>query len=414
MMIESNTLKALEARWKSLNPILDERRRRLWAGAEANALGYGGASAVARATGLALNTVRAGMVEAELAAKRKGRAQEPAHEQQRQRRTGAGRKAITDAWPGFDEKLARLVDSSTRGDPMSPLRWSSKSTAKLARAMSRGNRTVSRHTVAAHLQAMDYSLQSNRKRFEGMSHPDRDRQFRYIARQVAAFQERGQPVVSVDTKKKELLGKFKNGGREWTKKGHPTEVEAYDFRGPGGKAVPFGIYDVSDNKGWVNVGIDHDTASFAVSSIRQWWLRMGKRRYATATELLMTADCGGSNGNRVRLWKRELQSFASETGLAITVCHFPPGTSKWNKIEHRMFCHISANWRARPLTGLGVIISLIGSTTTQAGLKIRAAADLRTYPLKVKVSDEEMCAILMTRHKFHGEWNYTIQPRPGS
>jgi len=258
---------------------------------------------------------------------------------------------------------------------------------------------------------MDYSLQSNRKRFEGMSHPDRDRQFRYIARQVAAFQEGGQPVVSVDTKKKELLGRHKNAGREGTKKRRPTEVEAYDFKGPEGKAVPFGIYDVSDNKGWVSVGIDHDTASFAVASIRQWWLRMGKRRYSAATELLITADCGGSNGNRVRLWKRELQGLASETALAITVCHFPPGTSKWNKIEHRMFCHISENWRARPLTGLGVVVRLIGSTTTQTGLKIRAAADLGSYPLRVSVTDEEMRNILITRHDFHGEWNYTIQPR---
>jgi len=413
-MLKPGILEALRARWKSLAPILDERRRRLWAGAEANALGYGGASAVARATGFALNTIRSGMLQATQFAKGGRHTQEPGTEQQRQRKRGAGRKAITEAWPGFDEKLARLVGSSTRGDPMSPLRWSSKSTAKLAKAMSRGKRTVSRHTVAAHLQAMDYSLQSNRKRFEGMSHPDRDRQFRYISRQVAAFQERGQPVVSVDTKKKELLGKHKNAGKEWTKKRRPTEVDAYDFKGREGKAVPFGIYDVSDNKGWVSVGIDHDTASFAAASIRQWWLRMGRRRYAAATELLMTADCGGSNGNRVRLWKRELQALASETGLAITVCHFPPGTSKWNKIEHRMFCHISENWRARPLTSLGVVVSLIGSTTTQAGLKIRAAADLRKYPLKVKVSDEEMRSILMTRHDFHGEWNYTIQPRQGT
>jgi hypothetical protein len=410
-MLQSSILEALAARWKALASIFDERSRRLWAGAEANALGYGGASAVAQATGLALNTVRTGMLESAQRAKDGRRTQEPEGEQQRQRKPGAGRKGITEAWPGFDEKLARLVDSSTRGDPMSPLRWSSKSTAKLAKAMSRGKRAVSRHTVAAHLQAMDYSLQSNRKRFEGMSHPDRDRQFRYIARQVAAFQKRGQPVVSVDTKKKELLGNHKNAGREWTKKRRPTEVEAYDFRGPEGKVVPFGIYDVSNNKGWVSVGIDHDTASFAVASIRQWWLRMGKRRYSSASELLMTADCGGSNGNRVRLWKREVQALASESGLAITVCHFPPGTSKWNKIEHRMFCHITANWRARPLTGLGVVVSLIGSTTTRAGLKIRAAADLRSYPLKVKVSDEEMRTILMTRHGFHGEWNYTIRPR---
>ena len=413
-MLMPDTLKALGVRWKSLAPIFDERKRRLWAGAEAKALGYGGVSAVARTTGLAINTVRTGMDEASQVVKEGRRANETGVESQRQRRPGAGRKAITEGWPGFDEKLSRLVDSSTRGDPMSPLRWSSKSTAKLAKAMSRGKRTISRHTIAAHLRAMDYSLQSNRKRFEGMSHPDRDRQFRYIAQQVATFQERGQPVVSVDTKKKELLGRHKNAGKEWNPQGRPTEVDAYDFRGPEGKVVPFGIYDLSDNKGWVSVGIDHDTASFAVASIRQWWLRMRKRRYPAATELLMTADCGGSNGNRVRLWKRELQALASETGLTITVCHFPPGTSKWNKIEHRMFCHISENWRARPLTSLGVVVSLIGSTTTQAGLKIRAAADLRKYPLKVKVSDEEMRGIRMTRHNFHGEWNYTIQPRSDS
>lgn len=404
-MIDRVMIRALNKKWKALEPLLDERQRRLWAGTEANVLGYGGASVLVRITGLAMNTVRVGMKDAEQQSRSKRRILEGV-----MRRPGAGRKALSETWPELKQRLASLVDDSTRGDPMSPLKWTSKSTEKLAEALSSGRRKISRHTVAKYLRDMDFSLQSNRKTHEGNSHPDRDKQFKYIAKQVIDFQRRRQPVVSVDAKKKELIGNYKKSGREWRKKGEALKVNAYDFKGPEGKALPFGVYDTGANVGWVSIGIDHDTASFAVETMRQWWLRMGIEAYPKAKALLVTADCGGSNGNRVRLWKLELQRFASEMGLAVTVCHFPPGTSKWNKIEHRMFSHITANWRARPLRSLSVVVNLIGHTTTKTGLKIRATVDKGRYPLKVKVSDEEMEKLVLSPHNFHGEWNYTIRP----
>jgi len=308
--------------------------------------------------------------------------------------------------------LEALIEPVTRGDPESPLRWTCKSTTKLAAELRAMGYQVSQRTVCDLLEQLGYSLQSNRKIREGQSHPDRDAQFLHIASTVKEFQQRQQPVISVDTKKKELIGQFKNNGREWRLKGKPLAVNTHDFVDPElGKVIPYGIYDLSTNQGWVNVGIDHDTASFAVSSIRRWWQEMGKEIYPQATELLITADCGGSNGYRVRLWKMELQLLASEMGITIHVCHLPPGTSKWNKIEHRLFCHISQNWRGRPLTSLQVVVNLISNTRTSTGLKVTAKLDDNHYATGIKVPDQQFKAIAIDRHDFHGEWNYRIQPQ---
>jgi len=313
--------------------------------------------------------------------------------------------------PTLLRDLDALVDPVTRGDPTSPLRWTCKSTTRLAKELRARGHAVSRHTVGRLLGKLHFSLQSDRKTHEGADHPDRDAQFRYIASKVQEFQRRGQPAVSVDTKKKELIGPFKNAGREWQPRGEPMNVNAYDFPNLAeGKAIPYGVYDLEQNEGWVSVGMDHDTSAFAVAAIRQWWARMGRTTYPTATELLITADSGGSNSARVRLWKVELQRLADQTGLRITVCHFPPGTSKWNKIEHRMFCHITTNWRGRPLVTYRVVVNLIAHTSTANGLKIHASLDRRHYPTGIKVTKDEYAAVRLTPAKFHGNWNYTIAP----
>ncbi len=396
-------------KYRALEGELDERARRLWAASEAKALGYGGIAALARATDIAASTIRAGIRDLErgnTAAVHTGK------EKRRIRGEGGGRKRLTEKDRRLLKALEDLVEPTTRGDPTSPLRWTLKSTRTLAKELGLLGHTVSYRTVADLLHELGYSLQSNRKTREESSHPDRDRQFEHINSRVKAFQKRGAPVISVDTKKKELVGDFKNNGREWRPAGNPEEVRVHDFRDKKlGKAIPYGVYDVTGNRGWVSVGIDHDTAEFAVESIRQWWRQMGSGAYPSAEELLVTADNGGSNGSRLRLWKVALQKFADETGLRVTVCHLPPGTSKWNKIEHRMFCHITRNWRGRPLESLDVIVNLIGSTTTRKGLRIKAALDEHNYPRGIKVTDEELARVRIDRHEFHGDWNYTITPR---
>ena len=385
---------------------LDERRRRQWAAAEARDVGWGGISLVARATGLSRPTIMAGLKELELSATSRLVAAA------RVRSPGGGRRTLTQSDPGLLEALERLIDPATRGDPMSPLRWTCKSTAKLAEELTRQNHPVSDRTVAMLLKQSGYSLQANRKSREGSSHPDRNAQFEYINRQVRAFQKRQQPVVSVDTKKKELVGEFKNPGEEWQPQGQPQPVNVHDFPDKKlGKAIPYGVYDLAGNEGWVSVGIDHDTAEFACASILRWWNEMGSARFPRATELMITADGGGSNSSRNRLWKKSLQCLANDLGMTLKICHFPPGTSKWNKIEHRLFCFITKNWRGRPLTTYEVIVNLIASTTTKKGLIVRAALDPRQYETGITVSDEELEHLRITRAKFHGEWNYTIKPQ---
>jgi DDE family transposase len=403
----------LRAKFESLRPFLDERRRRLWAATEALALGRGGVTAVATATALRRNTIQAGIRELQAHALGAPGAPAPQGVAPRVRAPGGGRKPLTARDPALLRDLEALVEPVTRGDPMSPLRWTCKSTRQLATELERQGHRVSHQTVAELLHALDYSLQGTRKTQEGAAHPDRDAQFAYINTQVQAFQQRGQPVISVDTKKKELVGDFKNGGREWRPAGQPERVRVHDFVDRDlGKAIPYGVYDLAANRGWVSVGTDHDTPAFAVQTVRRWWEEMGHPVYPQATELLITADGGGSNGSRARLWKTELQRLADDTGLRITVCHFPPGTSKWNKIEHRMFCHITQNWRGRPLVSHEAIVRLIGSTTTRAGLTIRADLDTGTYPTGVKVTDAAFAAVHLEPAGFHGDWNYTIAPHP--
>lgn len=400
----STTEQVIADKYAAIAPFLDERQRRLWLAAEAQSLGRGGVSLVARATGRSRTTVTKAVAELS----------QPAGEALpagRVRRPGAGRKAATETDPGLLEALEALVDPVTRGDPESPLRWTSKSTRTLAAELSARRRAVSGWTVARLLKAAGYRLQAAVKTREGRQHPDRDAQFRYLADTVTAFLASGDPVVSVDTKKKELVGDFANKGREWQPSGQPEQVRVHDFKDPElGKAIPYGVYDVAANAGWVSVGVDHDTAAFAVESLRRWWTHMGQRRYGNATRLLITADCGGSNGYRNRLWKVELARLAADTGLAVTVCHLPPATSKWNKIEHRMFCHISMNWRGRPLTSHEVIVETIVATTTRSGLTVAAALDDGAYPAGVKISDHQIEALPLTKHDFHGDWNYTIAP----
>lgn len=385
---------------------LDERRRRQWAAVEARDLGWGGVSLVARATGLSRPTITLGLKELEEAtASREAAAV-------RVRAPGGGRRLLTESDPGLLEALERLIDPATRGDPMSPLRWTCKSTARLAEELSRQNHPVSDRTVATLLKQNGYSLQANRKTHEGSSHPDRNAQFEYINRRVLAFQKRQQPVISVDTKKKELVGEFKNPGAEWQPQGQPETVKMHDFPDKKlGKAIPYGVYDLAANEGWVSVGIDHDTAEFACASIGRWWREMGTARFPRASELLITADGGGSNSSRNRLWKKSLQQLADVIGLTLTVCHFPPGTSKWNKIEHRLFCFITKNWRGRPLTTYETIVNLIASTTTKSGLIVRAALDAHVYETGIKVTDEELAQLNIKPARFHGNWNYSIKPR---
>jgi hypothetical protein len=377
----------------------------LWAAAEARALGYGGVSVVARAVGLTRPTITAGMKEL-------GKVSEqpvaPAH---RVRRAGAGRPRLTDSDLGLRPALEELVEPATRGDPRSALRWTCKSVRTLAAELRRQGHAVSHQTVSEVLHGLGYSLQANRKTREGAEHPDRNAQFEHIAQRAKQFQQRRQPVISVDTKKKELVGDFKNGGREWHPRGQPPRVRVHDFLDDElGKAIPYGVYDLGANAGWVSVGTDHDTPEFAVESIYCWWRQMGRKTYPAAQELLITADAGGSNGSRTRLWKVALQRMADATGLKISVCHFPPGTSKWNKIEHRMFCHITRNWRGRPLESLEVVVNLIAGTTTSKGLRVRAALDTDPYPIGVKVDDATMAALHLIPDEFHGDWNYAITP----
>jgi hypothetical protein len=406
-MIDEETVSVVKTKYDSLAPIMDERMRRSWAASEAQALGWGGISAVARATGLSQTTIKAGIIELQSATILSGTALDP----QRTRRPGGGRKRLTETDPKLQRQLEKLLAASTRGDPQSPLRWTSKSCRHLAEELSRMGHQVSYQTVATLLEEMDYSLQANRKTKEGANHPDRDAQFEHINQQVLAFQKRRQPVISVDTKKRELIGDFKQRGREWRPQKTPLPVRVHDFKDPKlGHAIPYGVYDLTTNEGWVSVGIDHDTAQFAVETIRRWWLEMGRFVYPQATELLITADAGGSNGSRLRLWKVALQALANELGLRITVCHFPPGTSKWNKIEHRMFCQITENWRGQPLVSRAVVVNLIGQTKTKAGLRIKAKLDLNAYPTGIKVTNEELATVNLKKDKFHGEWNYTVVP----
>jgi hypothetical protein len=410
---------AVQAKFKALSPRLDEATLRLWAAAEARSLGRGGVSMVAKVAGLSRTTVYAGLAEIEAAGKAKGKRSKAAAQplvtaaaHKRVRAPGGGRKRLVDLDASLLADLDALVEPTSRGDPMSPLRWTCKSTTRLAAELARSGHRVSQRTVCDLLAQLNYSLQSVRKTREGGQHPDRDAQFQYIASMVTKFQRQHQPVISVDTKKKELIGDFKNAGREWRPQGKPEQVRVHDFIDDElGKVAPYGVYDLTANVGWVSVGIDHDTAEFAVQSIRHWWLEMGQPMYARAKRLLITADCGGSNGNRVRLWRLQLQRLADELGMEVQVCHFPPGTSKWNKIEHRMFCHITNNWRSRPLLSRQVVVNLIGSVTTDQGLRVKAALDENTYEPGIKVSDADLAAINLKRDEFHGEWNYRVTPR---
>lgn len=382
-------------------PHLDERKRRLLAAAEARVLGYGGVSLVSRVSGLSRTTIHRGLQELDEAALPSGRVRHP----------GGGRRRLREKDPSILVSLEALIAPSTRGDPESPLRWTCKSTRQLAAALRGQGYPVSHSVVAELLHDLGYSLQANAKTMEGKQHPDRDAQFQYINSLTKRYLQRKLPAISVDAKKKELVGPYANGGAEWQPKGCPERVRSHDFVDPRqGKAIPYGVYDIGRNSGWVNVGRDHDTATFAVESIRRWWRCMGRRAYPRASKLLICADAGGSNGYRLRLWKVELQRLANQTGLQITVCHFPPGTSKWNKIEHRLFAHITMNWRGRPLVSHEVSVNLIGATRTKSGLKVKSRLDTSIYPTKVRVSDEELKRVNLQRHDFHGEWNYTILP----
>jgi Rhodopirellula transposase DDE domain len=405
-MQDATAIQRIESKFRALDSLMDERMRRRWAATEAKAYGWGGIHAVSSATGISPTTIRKGLVELQSRA-RHHRDRLP----RRLRAEGGGRKRKTESDPGLLPALEALVDPATRGDPDSPLRWTSKSTRTLARELTKQGHPVGERTVGRLLRALGYSLQGNRKTKEGDSHVDRNAQFEHINNQAKAFMRRGQPVISVDTKKKELVGEFKNGGREWLPQGQPDEVRVHDFLDKNlGKAIPYGVFDIANNQGWVSVGIDHDTAQFATEAIHRWWKRMGRKSYPSATELLITADGGGSNGSRCRLWKLALQGLADRLGITIQVCHFPPGTSKWNKIEHRMFCHITQNWRGRPLISHEVIVQLIANTVTQQGLKIRAELDKRRYPAGIKVTDDELARLNLKPHRFHGDWNYMIQP----
>jgi DNA-binding phage protein len=401
---------AIREKYAGLGPRLDERQTRLWAAVEARSLGRGGVSLVARATGISRKRIGQGLRDLAQPANAVGAAAK--FSATRVRAPGGGRSLLVAKDPELARRLEALVAPATRGDPMSPLCWTSKSTTQLARELTREGHPVSADTIGRLLKAQGYSLQGLRKTREGGHHPDRDAQFQHLNARVAAFQERGQPVISVDTKKKELVGDFQNGGREWQPVGEPEAVRVHDFGDPErGKAIPYGVFDLSANVGWVSVGTDHDTSAFAVNAIRAWWEQMGQAQYPTATELLITADGGGSNGSQRRQWKTELQRLADTTGLAVSVSHFPPGTSKWNKIEHRLFCHITQNWRGRPLISHEVVVNLIGGTKTRSGLTIRAELDRGVYPTGIKISDAELDAVQLDKDAFHGDWNYTIHPR---
>jgi len=403
MSVMEGTRETLAAKFQAIFPHLDERQRRLLMGAEARALGHGGIRVVALAAGVREATVSLGAAELESGADPLGRARKP----------GGGRKRLADLDPGLRPALLALVEPDERGDPMSPLRWTTKSLRALASELTRQGHRAGADTVADLLHEEGFSLQGNAKALEGKQSPDRDAQFRYLREQVRDYQDAGEPVVSVDTKKKELVGNYHNGGREWRPAGDPVRVNDHDFPDLElGKAIPYGIYDLAADTGWVNVGTDHDTAQFAVESIRRWWNGAGRPSYPRARRLLITADSGGSNSTRTRAWKTELAALALETGLEITACHFPPGTSKWNKIEHRLFSHVTMNWRGRPLTSHEIIVQAIAATTTRAGLRVRTELDTATYPAGVKISDAQMAALPLHRHEWHGDWNYTLHPRP--
>ena len=394
---------SIVAKYAVVSPLLDERARRLWAAAESREIGYGGDSIVSTATGMARETIRNGRAEIEGGVEVTGRV----------RRAGAGRPRLNDRQPGLVEALERLVDPATRGDPMSPLRWTCKSRAKLAAALSRDGWSVSSTSVGRMLKRLGYRLQSVRKKNEGAAHPNRNAQFEYINATASEYLSLNQPVISVDTKKKELVGDFKNAGREWQPKGMPESALVHDFPQDAiGKAVPYGVYDMGRNEAWVNVGKSRDTPQFAVASIRRWWSSMGRDAYPNASALFITADAGGSNGYRSRVWKRELQRFADDVNLLIRVSHFPPGTSKCNKIEHRLFCHITQNWRGKPLRTFETIVELIANTNTEAGLRVKAKLDKRKYKKGVVATDAEMKALALRRDDFMGEWNYELHPRP--
>lgn len=393
--------RSLQQKFSAVWPLLEERGRRLMAASEALALGYGGVSRVRRACGLSRKAITKGIREIAAGNSRPGRIRQP----------GGGRKKIVERDPKMLAALERLIEPVTRGDPESPLRWICKSTRNLSAQLTRHKHPISHEKVAQLLHAQNYSLQSNRKTEEGAAHPDRDAQFRYINAQVKRALATGMPVISVDTKKKELLGNYHNGGRQWLRAKNPVTVNGHDFPSPDvPRAYPYGIYDLARNSGFVNVGTDHDTGAFAVASIRGWWRNEGSALYRQARSLLITADSGGSNGSRLRLWKLELQKLADETGLLISVCHFPPGTSKWNKVEHRLFSFISSNWRGEPLRDYETIVNLIARTTTAKGLQVTCRLDRRKYPTGRKVTDEEIERVNLKPHKFHGEWNYSIHP----
>lgn len=406
-MIDATVVESVRRKFESLGPTLNEGALRHWAAAEAIELGWGGITAVSKATTLSRTTVTAGIEE--LKQREKTGEQSAA----RIRKPGGGRKPITQSDPEILQALERLVDPVTRGDSESPLRWTLKSTRILAGELTLQHHPIGARTVAALLREAGYSLQANRKMREGSQHPDRNAQFEYINDQVRRFNHCGQPSISVDTKKKELVGDFKNAGTQWRPKGEPEPVRVHDFKDKElGKAIPYGVYDMLNNQGWVSVGIDHDTAEFATHSILSWWKEMGSARFTGAKRLLITADGGGSNSHRSRLWKLSLQHLADETGLKLVVCHFPPGTSKWNKIEHRLFSYITSNWRGQPLISLQAIVELISNTTTKKGLKVEARLDTNTYETGIKVTDEELAQLQITKHETLGAWNYTVAPRP--
>jgi len=409
-MQDISVIEQIRRKFRRLEPLLNERTRRVWAASEALELGHGGIGAVATATGLAYGSIRAGI--AELKAPARQEAKSEARGVPRIRRAGGGRKACTQKDAQLLPALLALVEPGARGDPQSPLRWTIKSTRVLARELTRQQHPVSHASVAALLARAEFSLQANRKTREGSAHPERNAQFEHINAKVREFFKRQQPAISVDTKKKELIGDFKNAGREYRPKGQPEPVRVHDFIDKElGKVIPYGVYDLCHNQGWVSVGIDHDTAHFAANTIARWWREMGAERFPRASELLIMADGGGSNSSRNRLWKVALQGLADELGLSLAVCHFPPGTSKWNKIEHRLFCFITQNWRGKPLLSRQAVVELISSTKTQKGLVVRAALDSHTYPTGLKVSDEELAQVNLTPDLFHGEWNYYIRPR---
>jgi transposase len=394
---------AIRLRFEALAPVLDERSLRRFGAAEAQAAGRGGVAAVSRITGLARSTIGRGLNDLRTGETCDAR---------RVRRPGGGRKPLEATDPGLRDDLRALVEPDARGDPQSPLLWTCKSLRKLSQVLRDMGHKIGRTRVGELLHELGFSLQANRKTREGSDHPDRDAQFRYINDRVKEALAANEPAISVDTKKKELVGDFKNAGREWREKGSPEEVRVHDFVIPElGRAAPYGVYDIADDAGWVSVGVDHDTGAFAVNAIRSWWLQMGRVRYSNATRLLITADGGGSNGSRLRLWKVELQKLADELGLEITVHHLPPGTSKWNKIEHRLFSFITMNWRGKPLVTHQAIVQLIAATTTKSGLEVRCELDRNIYPAGIKIPDDEFNALNINRHEFHGDWNYTISPK---